>query len=488
MDSKSVLARFEQERQALALMDHPNIAKVYDGDLTESGQPYFVMEFIDGTPLGRFSDDARLDVRQRLELFIPVCLAVQHAHQKGVVHRDLKPSNILVAKVDGRPTPKVIDFGVAKAVTGKLTEASLSTQFGSVVGTLEYMAPEQAVRSTADVDTRSDVYSLGVVFYGLLTGLRPFDTGRLCSAAFDDVLRILREEDPPSLSSRLGTDASLATVAANRKTEPRRLVAQLKDELDWITRRCLEKDRDRRYATAVELAAEIQRYSADEPVEARPAGTIYKLRKFVRRNRGPVIAAGTLLLTLAGGVAGTTSGLVAAWRSAAAEKSARLDADAFRLRETVRAEKEKQETLEAQTRLERALQVSSTTLGPSNAHSIANMKNLAKAYIGEGKFDLALPLLEEAFRLTKDSKAPDHPQTFAIAIDLAEGYLAAAKLDKAIPLLEDALRTGKRFSRSAYISRPYNPNLRGEIVHPESTYVLNHRPRLSCAWGESAQV
>ena len=288
MDSRAVLQRFEQERQALALMDHPNIAKVLDGGLTPTGQPFFVMELVNGLPLTKFCDEARLTPKERLELFVPICQAVQHAHQKGIVHRDLKPANILVTMIDGKPVPKVIDFGVAKATAGKLTDESLSTQFGAVVGTLEYMSPEQAGFSGEDIDTRADIYSLGVILYELLTGLRPIDAKRLKKAALTEMIRIIREEEPSKPSTRLSTDESLPSLAALRQTEPRKLMALLRGELDWVVMKCLEKQRERRYETANGLARDIQRYLADEPVEARPPSAGYRLRQV----RAPAQGAG----------------------------------------------------------------------------------------------------------------------------------------------------------------------------------------------------
>jgi serine/threonine protein kinase/tetratricopeptide (TPR) repeat protein len=343
MDSKAVLGRFEQERQALALMDHPNIARVLDGGLTPEGHPFFVMELVNGLALTKFCDQARLTPRQRLELFVPVCQAVQHAHQKGIVHRDLKPANILVTLIDGKPVPKVIDFGVAKATAGKLTDESLSTQFGAVVGTLEYMAPEQAGYAGADIDTRADIYSLGVILYELLTGLRPHDARRLKQAALAEAVRILREEEPSKPSTRLSTEASLQSLAALRQTEPKKLMALLRGELDWVVMKCLEKQRDRRYETASGLARDIQRYLADEPVEARPPSAGYRLRKFLRRNKGPVLAAGLVLLALLGGIVGTTFGMLHA-------EQRRLEADLARGREAEqrsRAEQARDRTRQA---------------------------------------------------------------------------------------------------------------------------------------------
>ncbi len=243
MDTQQVIARFEAERQALAMMDHPNIAKVFDVGTTDSGRPYFVMELIHGIPVTQFCDQQHLTARERLELFIPICQAVQHAHQKGIIHRDIKPSNILIALYDGRPVPKVIDFGVAKAISQKLTEKTMFTGLGQIVGTLEYMSPEQAQPNQLDIDTRSDVYSLGVVLYELLAGDTPFDKRRLRSAAWDEMLRIIREEEPPKPSTKLSSSEILASVAANRKIDPAKLSALVRGELDWIVMQALEKDR-----------------------------------------------------------------------------------------------------------------------------------------------------------------------------------------------------------------------------------------------------
>jgi tetratricopeptide (TPR) repeat protein/tRNA A-37 threonylcarbamoyl transferase component Bud32 len=350
MDSKAVLARFEQERQALALMDHPNIARVFDGGLTPGGRPFFVMELVNGLPLTKFCDEARLPPKERLELFVPICQAVQHAHQKGIVHRDLKPANILVTVIDGKGVPKIIDFGVAKATAGKLTDESLSTQFGAVVGTLEYMAPEQAGLSGDDIDTRADIYSLGVILYELLTGLRPIDAKRLKQAALTEMIRILQEEEPSRPSTRLSTEESLPSLAALRQTEPKKLMALLRGELDWVVMKCLEKQRDRRYETASSLGRDIQRYLADEPVEARPPSAGYRLGKFLRRNKGAVLAAGLVLLALLGGIIGTTYGMLRA-------EQRRIEADEARAREAERAEGErlaKERETEQRARAEKA--------------------------------------------------------------------------------------------------------------------------------------
>jgi serine/threonine protein kinase/tetratricopeptide (TPR) repeat protein len=313
MDSRQVLARFDAERQALAVMDHPNIAKVLDGGL-HGRRPFFVMELVKGVPVTDYCDAKRLTPRERLELFVPVCQAIQHAHQKGVVHRDIKPSNVLVALYDDRPTVKVIDFGVAKATGRPLTEGTIDTGFGGVVGTPEYMSPEQATFNNLDVDTRSDVYALGVLLYELLTGSPPFARTELAKKGLLEMLRVVREEEPPRPSTKLSAADALPALSANRGTDARRLAGLLRNELDWVVMKALEKDRARRYQTANGFAADVLRYLAGEPVAAHPPSTAYRLRKFVRRHRGPVAAAGLVLLVLLGGIAGTAWGLVQADR------------------------------------------------------------------------------------------------------------------------------------------------------------------------------
>jgi eukaryotic-like serine/threonine-protein kinase len=299
MDSKQVLARFEAERQALALMDHAHIARVLDGGTTGAGRPYFVMDLVKGVPITRYCDEHHLTPRQRLELFVSVCSAIQHAHQKGIIHRDLKPSNVLVARYDGKPVVKVIDFGVAKAAGQPLTEKTLVTGFGAIVGTLEYMSPEQAEINQLDIDTRSDVYSLGVLLYELLTGSPPFSRNESENGGMLEMLRVIREQEPTRPSAKLSTAEGLPTLAANRGMEPAKLTKLVRGELDWIVMKALEKDRSRRYETANGFAMDVQRYLADEPVAACPPSAWYRFRKFARRNKGRVaVVAGVFLAVL----------------------------------------------------------------------------------------------------------------------------------------------------------------------------------------------
>jgi tetratricopeptide (TPR) repeat protein/serine/threonine protein kinase len=298
MDSKQVIARFEAERQALALMDHAHIARVLDGGATGAGRPYFVMDLVKGMPITKYCDEHHLTPRQRLELFLPVCQAVQHAHQKGIIHRDLKPSNVLVALYDGKPVPKVIDFGVAKAAGQSLTEKTLVTGFGNIVGTLEYMSPEQAEINQLDIDTRSDIYSLGVLLYELLTGSPPFSRKESEQGGMLEMLRVIREQEPTKSSTKLSTAEGLPTLAANRGTDPAKLTKLVRGELDWIVMKALDKDRNRRYETANAFAADVQRYLADEPVLACPPSVGYRIRKFARRNKRGLVTVAALSVAI----------------------------------------------------------------------------------------------------------------------------------------------------------------------------------------------
>ena len=334
LSSDEIAQRFEIERQTLALMDHSGIAKMYDGGATESGQPYFVMEYVRGLPLTEFCDRHRLSTRARLKLFCRVCNAVQHAHQKAVIHRDLKPGNVLVTEQDGDPVPKIIDFGIARAVAARPSERALSTTTGGVVGTLLYMSPEQADPRGTELDTRTDIYSLGVILYELLAGMPPFDVSMFENKGFVEAQRILREQDPPVPSARVSTLAAAATstVASQRSTSERQLPRVLSGELDWITMKALEKDRNRRYATAAELQADIERYLGDEPVHAGPPTLSYRMRKFVRRHRVAVSVSAILLVSLVGGVVATSL----AWLDANAARQIERE-----LRVQVEAEHEK---------------------------------------------------------------------------------------------------------------------------------------------------
>ena len=484
MDSKAVVQRFEQERQALAMMDHPNIAKVLDGGLTPNGQPFFVMELVNGLPLTKFCDEARLTPRERLELFVPICQAVQHAHQKGIVHRDLKPANILITMIDGKPVPKVIDFGVAKATAGKLTDESMSTQFGAVVGTLEYMSPEQAGFSGEDIDTRADIYSLGVILYELLTGLRPIDEKRLKKAALTEMIRIIQEEEPSKPSTRLSTDESLPSLAALRQIEPRRLMALLRGELDWVVMKCLEKHRDRRYETANALARDIQRYLADEAVEARPPSAGYRFGKFLKRNKGPVVAASLLLLALLLGIAGTTFGLIRADRARAAEARR---AEGERLAKAV-VERDKAIAAERQTSVERDKAVAErdkAIAAESKSQAINEFLTqdlLTQAEPANNDVEDHVTLLEVLDRAAEKvgQRFADQPELqSALRQTIAITYHGLASWEKAEAqrrALLDAARKRDPQSSEAYVAQ-------GDLAH-----ILGHRGRFDAEVTKMAET
>jgi tetratricopeptide (TPR) repeat protein len=494
LDSAQVIARFEAERQALALMDHPNIAKVLDAGTTESGRPYFVMELVHGVPFTRYCDENRLTPRERLALFVPVCQAVQHAHQKGIIHRDLKPSNVLVAPYDGRPVVKVIDFGVAKAAGQKLTERTLFTEFGAVLGTLEYMSPEQAELNNQDIDTRSDVYSLGVLLYELLTGTTPLTKARMKQAAFTELLRLIREEEPPRPSARLSESReALPSISAQRQTEPAQLTRLVKGELDWIVMKALEKDRGRRYETANGLARDLQRYLADEPVEACPPSAGYRLRKLLHRHRTGVLAvAAFAALLLAGVVVSTWQAVRAtraearAWEAADAERDAR-EAEASQRRRAEEAEalardrlaevtREKQradgeartaqavneflqqdlllqaDSLEQADRgfpaepnltVREALNRAAAKIGDRFRDQplveAAVRQAIGDAYRGVGAPRLGVPHLVRAQALREAQLGRNHPDTLNSAHNLALLYLEGGQFDRAVTLFEAAL-------------------------------------------------
>jgi serine/threonine protein kinase/tetratricopeptide (TPR) repeat protein len=483
MDSAPVVARFEAERQALALMDHHNIARVFDAGTTETGRPYFVMELVHGIPITQYCDDNHLTPRERLELFVAVCQAVQHAHQKGVIHRDLKPSNVLVCLYDGKPVPKVIDFGVAKATEQRLTEKTMFTQFGTVIGTLEYMSPEQAEMSQLGIDTRSDIYSLGVLLYELLTGTTPLERKRLREAALDEVFRIIREEEPPKPSTRLSSSGRLPGIAAARKTEPAKLSKLVRGELDWIVMKALEKDRSRRYETANGLARDIQRYLADEPVEACPPSTGYRLRKFVRKHRAGISSAAALAALLLLGIAVSTWQAVRATRAEAAaranmvesEKARAAEAEQRRLAEdAAEAEtqaKEKALAREAETQAVLEFvenKVFAAARPEGQAGGLGREVTLRRAiedalpYVDQNFRDQ--PLIEARLRMTLGSTfaylgerkiaadqhqaartlytkhlGPDHPDTLRSMSSMARSYYALGRSADALKLHEETL-------------------------------------------------
>jgi len=475
MDSRTVLARFDAERQALALMDHPNIARVYDGGVTEANQPFFVMELVRGVPITDYCDQHRLPVQARLELFVAVCQAVQHAHQKGIIHRDIKPSNVMVTEVDGRPTPKVIDFGVAKATEFSLTDQNLS-ETGAIVGTPTYMSPEQADPSTQDIDTRTDVYALGVILYELLAGAPPLDASQLKRGALLEMLRMVREVDPPKPSTKVSTSEALPSIAANRGTDPVQLRRALRGDLDWIVMKALEKDRTRRYETANGLGTDILRHLASEPVLAAPPSRSYRLRKFVRKHRVGVIAASLVLLLLLAGVTGTTWGLFEARRSARAERVAKLEAqerkalaEANERKALAAAEEEKKakETVEAvldfvenniltaarpkdqfgglgnDVKLADAVQAALSSIGnefPDKPLIEARLRlGIGACFLNLGKPEIAVKELEAARTLYRRERGPDHHDTLRSMQGLALGYLFLGRRTEALKFIEEVL-------------------------------------------------
>jgi len=405
MDTRQVIARFESERQALAMMDHPAIAKVFDAGETEDGRPYFVMEYVQGIPIAAYCDQNRLTTQERLDLFRHVCEGVQHAHQKAIIHRDLKPSNILVAIQGESAVPKIIDFGVAKATAQSLTERTMYTELGMMVGTPEYMSPEQAEMSGQNVDTRTDVYSLGAILYELLVGALPFDPKELRRAGYDEIRRKIREEDPPRPSTRLSTMGDSSTVQAhNRRTERPALIRQIRGDLDWITMKALEKDRTRRYGSPSEFAADIERFLLHQPVVACPPSTLYKAKKFVRRHRFGVGVASTIAILLA---AFTVTTAVQARRIARERDRANRQAETSRqvsdflvgLFQVTDPEAGRGGDISAREILDSGSQQIATELREQPAVRATMLNTMGKVYRNLGLYDKALDLVQESLDL-----------------------------------------------------------------------------------------
>jgi non-specific serine/threonine protein kinase/serine/threonine-protein kinase len=473
MDSKQVIARFESERQALAVLDHPNIARVFDAGTTAAGLPYFVMEMVDGVPITRYCDSKYLTVRERIELFIPVCRAIQHAHQKGIIHRDIKPSNILVAEPEGRPTPKVIDFGLAKALGQQLSDATIMMNLGTVLGTLDYMSPEQAELTRHDIDTRSDVYSLGAVLYELFTGTTPLDSEHLAKAGYPGALQLIREEAPAPPSTRLRGSTPAAEVAARRHSDLGRLPKLLHGEIDWIVLQALNKDRRLRYETVNGLARDLERYLNGEPLEAGPPSTVYRIRKLVQKYRVWLAVAAAFIIMLVAGVVVSTWMAIRASRAeaearavndfiqndllaqagasnqsqggtkpdphlevrTALDRAAAKIAGKFQRQPLVEASI--RQTIgntymdlglysEAERQFQRALELRQRFLGENGADTLLSLSSVAGVLEREGRLAKAEPLYTKVLEMQRRALGEEHPNTLSTRSSLAATYAGQA--------------------------------------------------------------
>ncbi len=526
MDSKQIISRFETERQALGIMNHPNIAQVFDAGTTPTGLPYFVMELVDGVPITRYCDSKRLTIRERIELFIPVCQAIQHAHQKGIIHRDIKPSNILVKQQENQAVPKIIDFGLAKALGTQISDFSV-TNLGAVVGTLDYMSPEQAQLGRHDVDTRTDVYSLGAVLYELLTGTKALDHGRFAKAGYVDALNQIREEEPQPPSARIRHSAERESVAAFRQCDSVRLPKLLDHELDWIVMKALEKDRTRRYETVNGLARDVQRYLEGEPVEAAPPSAVYRMRKFVQKHRLWLATAAAFLIVV------TVAAILSTWmavRATRAERVARESAEEaqavseflqndllaqasantqarpgtkpdpdlkvrtaldraaahiegrFAARPLVEASirhtigntyRELGLYPEAQQQLEQTLGLRRAALGETNPLTMEAMNDLAVLYRVEGKYGQAESLYVRAIELRRRILGEENPDTLVSVNNLGVLYLSQRKYAEAEPLLTRVVEAQRR------VSGP---------EHPETVRAMNNLATCYASSGKYSQA
>jgi len=506
----ALLQRFQAERQSLAIMDHPAIAKVFDAGTTEAGQPYFVMEYVPGLPITDYCDQKKLGVRERIELFIQVCEGVQHAHQKAIIHRDIKPANILVVEVDGKPRPRIIDFGLAKAMTPQIGGETLFTQAGAFLGTPGYMSPEQAVAGVLDVDTRTDVYSLGVLLYVLLTGAEPFDAAEWRKLPLDEALRRLREEDPPTPSTRLTSTHGVSSLAAEaRGSEPGQLVSQLRGDLDWITMKAIERDRSRRYGTPSELAADLRRYLNNEPVLARPASAGYRLQKYVRRHRIAVTAASAIALLLvsfgvvqavqlrritrerdrADRIAEFMTGLFKvsdpSERAGGTVTAADLlDKGAKDIDAGLSSDPELQSRMmyvmgraymylgsypRAQSLFERGIQISSSAGGKESRETLNTMHDLAWTLLQEGRLTEAESMQRKLVETQTRVLGPDHPDTLASISSVASTLCEEGHCAEGARLNSEVLEKQKR------------------ILGPEAHYTVVTMDNLAMMLGEGGQ-
>jgi tetratricopeptide (TPR) repeat protein len=482
MDSRQVIARFESERQALAMMDHPNIARVFDAGTSEGGRPYFAMELVDGVPITRYCDSRRLTLRQRIELFVPVCQAIQHAHQKGIIHRDIKPSNVLVAQHEGKPVPKVIDFGLAKALGHELSDATMVTNLGTVVGTLEYMSPEQADIGRHDIDTRSDVYSLGALLYELLTGTPPLVYDRAANTSYVEVLQQIREEEPAPPSARLRSSATLVETAAKRQSDPGRLPKLLDRELDWVVMKALEKDRTRRYETVNGLTRDLERYLEGEPVEAGPPSATYRARKFLQKHRLWLATAAAFLALLIAGV------VVSSWmavRASRAEQVARAVNDFLQGDLLAQASPNKQAVgtqpdpeIKVRTLLDRAAARIAGKFDANPRVEAAIRATIGDSYRGLGLYPQALEHFQRALELDRRALGNEHPDTLAVARSLGDAYFFAGKYAQAEAVLAPMVAASRRVLGTANSQTRDAMSTLGKVYVWEAKYDLA-RPLLT---------